>query len=431
MVKWSEIKMSSLKNHSKAEIVFLNSVFPILSETFLFDQYSLLLKQSEKIAIVSSHQADESQVHPNMRDIQDQVNYLSHYPLKQVFSAHINLLVSFPIKYFLSLFKILFMQEKIKTSLAHISGAALVFQQYPSVRWFHSHFTYGSTAIAWWLNEITKIPYSVTLHGADLTFDNPPDLEAKLQNAAHIFSISQYNIDYIQQSYPKIHDFSSSIVPLGVFLDKSKTSENTSLRDKQTLSILNVGRLSEHKAQHLLIEACAILKENEFDFKCDIIGEGPKRTRLEQLIQEQQLEDEVTLLGALYHQDVMKQYSKANVFVLSSITEGMPLVIMEAMQNDLIVIAPDLSGIPELLNHGDTGILFEAGSVTSLVKQLKLVLNKSFNREEMRIKAKNHIKNNFNVEKNTLIFYTKLQNLINQHSTSNSHPQPSRSMNDN
>jgi len=67
-----------------AQIVFVNSIFPELSETFLFDQYSLLLKNKMPMAIVSSNQDEISLIHPNMRAIQSQVDYLCNTTLRQI-----------------------------------------------------------------------------------------------------------------------------------------------------------------------------------------------------------------------------------------------------------------------------------------------------------------------------------------------------------
>lgn len=398
--------------HKKnAEVIFLNSVFPVLSETFLFEQYSLLLKNNMSMAIVSNNQVDIEQIHPNMRDIQKDVDYLCHISKKQIIVAHAHLFLKHPLSYLKSFFSALSMEEKLKTSLAHITGAAVVFLRYKKMRWVHAHFTYGAAGIAFWLSKIANIPYSITLHGADLTYDDPPDLSIKMSNAAHIFSISKFNIDYVKAHFFAVKDEKTSIIPLGVSLTNSETQPGPT---NEQLTLLNVGRLSEHKAQHLLINACASLKRAKLNFKCYIIGEGPKRKELEALIDEQKLAQEVILLGAVYHQEVLQWYRQADIFVLSSITEGMPLVIMEAMQKGLIVVAPELSGIPELLDQGRAGILFDPGDVESLTNQLNKVIDGRFDLEQIRQNATDYVESHFDVEKNTLKFQKKLQQLSHQ-----------------
>jgi colanic acid/amylovoran biosynthesis glycosyltransferase len=375
---------------NRNKIVLINSLFPVLSETFLFDQFKRLLQQSDQFEIVSSNVTPEEQIHPHMLKIRSKVTYLSTASNSTILTAMLSMLFSHPLRLFSCVFSSFFKkEERFKTSLAHIAGACLIKKQYPKMAWAHAHFTYGAAGIAYWLSQLTNIPYSLTLHGADVNYDNPADLADKLQNASHIFSISKFNIDYMHQKFPKTRQIATSVIPLGVDLaleppmqnakEGSKSQHQTAFevtakatRDQSSvLNILNVGRLSEHKAQHILIEACHQLKCNGRKFHCHIIGEGPKKDALKTLIKKYDLENDVTLHGLMYHQDVLAFYQRADVFVMSSVTEGMPLVIMESMQRGVPVIAPSVSGIPEMIDDQNDGLLYQVGSVAQLVSKLE------------------------------------------------------------
>ena len=408
--------MSSLPTQN-SEVVFLNSVYPILSETFIFDQYQVLCDKGFEFSIVSNNKPALTDVHPHMRSSLDKVTYLSDVSIFFILSTHFIFLATAPWLYIKSLLRILKLEEKKSVSLAHFTGALLVRRIYSNVKWVHSHFTYGATAIAMWLKWINETPYSITLHGADLTFDSVADLELKLSQAEQIISISQYNLDFIAQTFPNINIASAQVIPLGVAKcpdveEEHKNSVDTN--DSPRVKIINVGRLSEHKAQHILIEACAQLVNHGIDVSCEIIGEGPKREPLECLIKELGLENKVTLLGAKYHKEVLASYGSADMFVMTSITEGMPLVLMEAMNAGLPVIAPGICGIPELLAFGKAGQLTVANSPQSVCEAIRTLIEQPEKADKQSLFAQTHIHTHFNLVNNTHKFADLLTTLSHQ-----------------
>jgi len=137
--------------------------------------------------------------------------------------------------------------------------------------------------------------------------------------------------------------------------------------------LLAVGRLHVVKDHAFLVRACARLVTVGVDVECLIAGDGPERNRLQALIQECQLEHRVTLLGHVVREQMDSLYSRADVVVLTSRSEGIPLVLMEAMARSKIVIAPAITGIPELVIGGKTGLLYDPGSLNNLVDCLVFV----------------------------------------------------------
>lgn len=350
------------------QIVFVNSVFPCLSETFIFDQFTTLRQGGLSFRIVSNHRPDPAQVHPRMRNIQTEVDYLCEASLMEVFKAHLSCFFRHPFRYGRALWQLVRADERLKTSLAHISGAVLILHRYGrgSELHIHAHFTYGGTAVALWLQRLSSTPYSITLHGSDLIYDNPPDLKEKLENAAGIVSISRFNVDFLAKNFPKIDLARTEIIRMGV--PKLLQSDPRPSR-KGGVRILNVGRLSVHKAQHDLIDACALLRDRGIDFLCTIVGEGELRHDLEQQIQDRQLTSLVELTGAKFHQEVLALYGQYDLFVLCSITEGQPVVLMEAMRAGIPVISTQISAIPELVQ--DAGILVPPSSPVAIADAIE------------------------------------------------------------
>lgn len=396
---------------AKKRVIFLNSIFPVLSETFLFSQYTKMLDEGMDLDLVSSHKPDPSQVHPGMEAVQKQVDYLCDASKGEVISAHLHCILHYPLGYLRSLSGLFSVEETLTTTLKHISGAALTLQRYADSsdpRWVHSHFTYGATSIAMWVKRISGLPFSLTLHGSDLTFDNPPDLESKLKEADLVVCISQYNVDYVKEHFPTVEPDKLVVLPLGVApLDQPPKSKHYDT--SRPLRILSVGRLSTQKAQEYLIRACAQLRDKGLLFECQLVGEGPQREFLAQEIQRLDLEEQVKLLGARYHSEVLDMYKEADLFVMSSVAEGMPIVLMEAMQAGVPVLSTAISGIPELLDYGMAGILVPPGSDDALAESMEAVIKGEIDLDDLRQHAIDHIASNFDQGKNAVRFQQLLE----------------------
>lgn len=180
------------------------------------------------------------------------------------------------------------------------------------------------------------------------------------------------------------------------------------------LSLLAVGRLHAVKDHAFVVRACAALQENGVIFECSIAGDGPERRSLERLIRSCGLEDRVTLLGHVPREQMDSLYDRADVVVLTSRSEGIPLVLMEAMSRGRIVLAPAITGIPELVTPGKNGFLYEPGALDDCVGQLLTVhwllqarnqcesqfLSAAMRLDWIRHAARVQIRHNFNRKKN-------------------------------
>lgn len=350
-----------------------------------------------KFSIASNNRPENSQVHPRMREIQSEVYYLSSVGLGEVFAAHAHALFQNPLRYLLSLVRLPFSGETFFTAAAQLTGAALLlsrFSNLPKLH-LHAHFTYGAAGVALWANRLAGTTYSLTLHGSDLIYDNPPDLEERLSHAESIISISRFNVDFLHEHFPKIRPRLLEIIRMGISLKEPAPPHSPR---GAHFRILNVGRLSEHKAQHCLIEACALLKERGLVFVCDIVGEGELRSALEQQIAELHLEDCVRLLGPRFHDEVLALYGETDLFVLSSITEGQPIVLMEAMRAGVPLIATSISAIPELVQDG--GLLVAPNDPLALAKAIQEVAEGKVDTQKMVSRAQDILTAEYDLEAN-------------------------------
>jgi len=139
--------------------------------------------------------------------------------------------------------------------------------------------------------------------------------------------------------------------------------------------LLSVGRLSAEKGQYLLLKMAAALKSRNREFKLRIVGDGPDMTSLKNAARRLKVDNLCEFPGAVDEAGVMKEMAAADVFLCPSLMEGLPQVLMEAMAVKLPVVSPWLSGIPELIEHRDSGMLYATGDWNGMVMAIEQLLD--------------------------------------------------------
>jgi len=243
----------------------------------------------------------------------------------------------------------------------------------------HVHFANRAAHTALFLKEISGIPFSVTAHGQDFMKDlGSDDLLREICAAAEFVAAeTDYSRDLLRQrcraSAGKIHRVYNG-VDLERFRIASLATTNSVPR------IVSVGRLVAFKGFEDLIDACAELQRRGVDFICEIIGDGPLRETLQAKIERLDL-SRVHLLGSLSQKAVSERLQTADLFALASTTDAQgatdvfPTVILEAMASARPVISTHLAGIPELVVHGETGILISPSDTAALANALEQLLH--------------------------------------------------------
>jgi colanic acid/amylovoran biosynthesis glycosyltransferase len=244
-----------------------------------------------------------------------------------------------------------------------------------NVEHIHVHHAYFAAWVAMVAAKLLDIQYSLTLHGSDLLV-RATYLDTKLENCAFCLTISEFNRNYILEHYPAVNPEKISVSRLGVaapFLCGALDSARLSDQRRAVFRLLAVGRLHRVKDHAFLIHACASLRRAGVEFECAIAGEGPERRNLERLIRELSLERHVMLPGHIGWPELGSVYDRADLVVLTSRSEGLPLVLMEAMARKKLVLAPNITAIPELVIPGETGFLYQARSMHDLLSKLLLI----------------------------------------------------------
>jgi colanic acid/amylovoran biosynthesis glycosyltransferase len=138
--------------------------------------------------------------------------------------------------------------------------------------------------------------------------------------------------------------------------------------------ILCVGRLVPEKGQAVLLNALALLTKHGVDAELELVGEGPSREALEGLVTKLALGDRVSFAGTIGQDAIDAHYEAASVFCLPSFSEGVPVVLMEAMACRRPVVATAIAGIRELVDDGKSGVLVSPGRTDELARALERLL---------------------------------------------------------
>lgn len=290
-------------------------------------------------------------------------------------------------------------------ALSHIwMGAcyALLLEKH-GVEHIHVHHGYFASWIAMVAARLRGIGFSMTLHGSDLLL-HPAYLDIKLKNCTFCATVSEFNRQHILARYPEVEPSKIVLQRMGIDCHENSPPTWQIKPEASCLVMLAVGRLHPVKNHGFLVQACRQFKDRGANFVCLIAGDGPERPSLERMIRDLDLRDEIRLLGHVPHRNLDIYYVAADVVVLTSQSEGIPLVLMEAMSHGKPVVAPAITGIPELVIGGETGFVYRPGCLEDFVAQVELVRDSRSTLGPLRRAARQHVIEHFNREKNLAAF---------------------------
>lgn len=212
--------------------------------------------------------------------------------------------------------------------------------------------------------------WSLSLHGsAEFSMIHQWDIAAKVRDARAIACISDFCRAQIMPLVEEEHWAKMSVVRMGIdparFAPRPEDAEVTHGAGAP-LRLLTVGRLDPVKGFPILLNAVADLVARGRRVELRIVGKGPMESRLEAQIAALGLGGVVELVGALNEDGVIEQLQRADVFVMSSFNEGLPVVLMEAMAAGVPVITTQVGAVSELITHGVSGLIVPPTNAAAL-----------------------------------------------------------------
>ncbi|GEM_PF-161570 len=376
MVKNYSIFYDQLINRKK--VGYIVSLFPCWSETFILNEIIELEKRGFNVTIFSIRKDLEKFTQDKAKQFIKNTRY-AYVP--KTITAAVYWLFKRPFA-FISLIRIILNQkyssskEALKNIYAFFAGChfARIAEKERLIH-IHAHFATYPALTAMVMSKLTDIPFTFTAHAHDIFLDKTL-LKEKAGSAKAVITISDYNKRYIR-SYCQ-NGVYSKVKVIHCGLDLAEFT-NMSARHKEN-AILSVGRLTKMKGFEYLISACSRLR-NHIPIQCRIIGDGPLRDELERLIINLGARSYIRIEGVLDNNRIKHLMQDSAAFILPSVwdkqdgQDGIPVVLMEAMASGIPVVSSNISGIPELVEDGKTGLLAEPGNIDQLSQKILQLLS--------------------------------------------------------
>jgi colanic acid/amylovoran biosynthesis glycosyltransferase len=239
------------------------------------------------------------------------------------------------------------------------------------VRHIHAHFGQVPATVAWFTAELGNRmgddlwSWSVTVHGwHEFVNEREASLRQKVAAASFVVCISDYTRSQLMRiSHPrdwhKLH-----VVRCGI--DTSSFAQRPPRDVAKPPRVLMVARLSPEKGHLVMLEAIKLLSDRGRRVELDLVGPGEYGDELREIAASFGIADRVHFLGACSPSEINQQLRSSDVFCLPSFAEGLPVALMEAMAVGVPVVTTYISGIPELVIDGWTGMVVPAGRADML-----------------------------------------------------------------
>jgi colanic acid/amylovoran biosynthesis glycosyltransferase len=231
----------------------------------------------------------------------------------------------------------------------------------------HAHYATYPLLAAWVCGRLVGVPYSFTAHAHDLFVDQS-FLRRGMADARFAIAISDFNRQALERYG---HGTPVHVVHCGIDVSTYRFRPRALSAGLRRVRLLCVASLQEYKGHRVLLEALAMGPELA-GVEADLVGDGPLRRQLTQQAERLGLAGRVRFHGSLPEPDVTRLLEHTDLFVLPSVVardgqmEGIPVALMEALAAGVPVVASRLSGIPELIREGETGLLVPPDSPQDL-----------------------------------------------------------------
>ncbi len=362
-------------------LAYLGRILPVISETFVVREIVALRRLGLSVKVFSLHPPETGVSHPEAPSLARETEVLIQPRNPRFWLAHLIFALRFPWRYFHCLYAYVLTPPGPSRSRRRCLSYFMVA---PFTAWrlraagiqhLHAHFANAPASVALMAAALAGISFSFTNHAYDIFIDQLL-LPAKLDAAAFVVCISRYNRRYLESHYPEARRAHLTVVRNG--LDTGRFSPHPHPQGVPPC-IIAVGRLVETKGFHVLVEACARLRDRGLTCQCLIIGAGPEAGRLGKLINDIGLIDRVVLKGKLSPDELLPYYRRADVLAMPACirnqdADGIPTVLIEAMAMEIPVVATRVSGIPELVVDGETGLLVAPDDAPALAEALARLL---------------------------------------------------------
>ena len=361
--------------------------YPRISETFISNEILLLEQMGLRLRIFSMRHPREQFCHDSVKKINARVDYL---PTELLLDFPRLLLpgaleaVRQPRRFLAALGKAgeRFARTRNLGTLKHLLQGAFMVNRFlrrsPEVVHLHAHFAHSPSSVAMFAGMLSGLNFSFTAHAKDIYTSNAEQLREKIALASHVVTCTSYNQHYLGSLFngaaPPVYCVYHGI-DLELFNGEMKRRQ-----PQNPFRILSVARLTAKKGILTILQALAILRDRGVDFEYTLIGDGEDRDTVLETIVKLNLQDHCRWKGTLPHDKVLEEFQRADVFVLgceiapNGDRDGIPNVLVESLAMGLPAAGTTVSALPEIIHHGDTGLLTEPGNPVTMADNILRLL---------------------------------------------------------
>lgn len=363
------------------KIAYLINQYPMASQTFIRREIAAIEATGVRVERYALRGWDTPLVDPADLAEARRTRRIQDSGMLRLFGALVATALKRPGRFVRALFASIGLGRRsergVLLHIAYLAEACVLFDwtRTDEIAHLHVHFGTNSAAVAMLCRLLGGPPYSFTVHGPE-EFDQPVALGlcVKIRHAAFVVCVCSFGRSQLwrwadRADWKKVH-----VVHCG--LDRSFLGTPL-CAPPPAARLVNIGRLSEQKGQLLLVEAAARLRARGRAFEILLVGDGPLRGPIEDLIRRLDLGSYVKLAGWLSGPQVRQELIDSRGLVLPSFAEGLPVVIMESLALGRPVVATYVAGIPELVRPDETGWLVPAGDVEQLTAAVARMLDAS------------------------------------------------------
>jgi len=399
---------------SNRRVAYLLKTFPRLSETFILNEILGLERLGIDIQIFSLQKPENGPVHPAVAEVKGTVTYVPFRgprvrfaDLGRLLLCHLMLSLVETRRYCTAA-KFFFFKPGKSRLLDYLQSGYLAWVlRRDGFEHLHVHFANVPASVAEVVHRLIGIPYSLTAHAKDIYLTPAAELARKIEGAECVLTCTAHNQRYLA-------DLASGRTPVrlayhGVDVGRfgGRPPHATTAISERPL-IVSVGRFCEKKGFEYLIRACRILADRGYRFSCQIVGYGELQNGLEKMIVDLGLEEFVELPGTMTQDQLAALYPRARMFVLPCLItgngdrDGIPNVLIEAMASGTPVISTDVSGISELVQHMENGLLVEQRDARAIAEAMELLLVRSDLRSRLAHNGRETVRQGFTLEASAL-----------------------------
>jgi colanic acid/amylovoran biosynthesis glycosyltransferase len=270
------------------------------------------------------------------------------------------------------------------------------------VRHLHASFADSASDVALLAGHFggEKWSFSLAIHGpVEFEDIHTNHLAEKVKAARFTVAISDFGRSQLmtlaaEERWEDIHVVHCGVDPAECAPEAARDGDHAAGADPR---ILCVGRLVQRKGQSLLVEACAVLLGRGVPVALTLVGDGPTRAELEAQAHRLGVADRVRFAGAVGHDAILPMLRSADIFCLPSFSEGVPVVLMEAMAHSVPVLTTQIMGIPELVENERTGLLVAPGRLDVLADALERLVREPELRERLGAQGRDKVLAEFDV----------------------------------